>query len=246
MDSDDISLPQRLSKQVAFMEEHEEIGISGTWIEMFGNVKHKLKYPLSSDEIKVCLFWGTAFAHPSVIMRREAIQKYNLRYREEFLHAEDYGFWVEAAQYFEMGNIPEFLLKYRVTSGNVSNKYATIQANTAFNITLKNIKSLGVDIEPAFRELLQNKVFTAGKLDSIAEIRKIEAFLVQLKELNCQRKMYPEDAFNRSLNDKLYRVCVKSVKLGSEVINIFRNASLGGFKPISLEQAVRLFVKAYF
>ena len=35
MDSDDISMPQRFEKQVQYMDEHQEVGILGTWIDFF-------------------------------------------------------------------------------------------------------------------------------------------------------------------------------------------------------------------
>lgn len=246
MDADDISLPDRLEKQVAYMEKNKNIGISGTWIKIFGNNKNRTKYPITSNEIKACLFWGTTFAHPSVIMRREDILKNNLKYRIEYLHAEDYGFWVEAAQHFDMGNIPEFLLKYRASQGSISNKYKNVQEETVTNIILKNIESLGYSIEQEMRELLKTRVLTIGKLDNIKEIKKIEALLIGLKELNDKNGKYPEIHFNRYLAEKLYRICVKSAKLGPEVIKIYKNSPVGGYSYINLEKIAKLFIRSYF
>ena len=39
MDCDDISLPQRLEKQVQFMDANPEVGVCGTWLETFGRIK---------------------------------------------------------------------------------------------------------------------------------------------------------------------------------------------------------------
>ena len=39
MDQDDISLPDRLKKQVAFMDDNPGIGVCGTWLQTFGGIK---------------------------------------------------------------------------------------------------------------------------------------------------------------------------------------------------------------
>ena len=45
MDSDDICFPERLEKQVEFMEANPNIGISGAQLELFGRSKGQMNYP---------------------------------------------------------------------------------------------------------------------------------------------------------------------------------------------------------
>ena len=47
MDADDIALPERLAKQVDFLENHPEISVLGTELELFpnGRVVKRLQYP---------------------------------------------------------------------------------------------------------------------------------------------------------------------------------------------------------
>jgi glycosyltransferase involved in cell wall biosynthesis len=130
MDADDISLPDRIEKQINFMQKHPDIGISGGYIERFGNnVENKiLKYSTNIEINKVQLLFSPCVAHPSVIIRKSIIDNYNLHYESTYKNAEDYAFWVNAIAFTKISNIPEILLRYRVVSSSV-----TQQANKDFN-----------------------------------------------------------------------------------------------------------------
>lgn len=122
MDADDISLPQRIEEQVSFMEKHSEIGVCGTYIEVFGKSVngyiHRFKRnPLANN---ATLLFTTCFAHPSVIIRKSVIDQYHLFYEDVYRNAEDYGFWVELSKYTQFANINKVLLKYRILQGSVT------------------------------------------------------------------------------------------------------------------------------
>ena len=89
MDSDDISLPQRIDEQVAFMEKNPKIDVSGTSCKIIGT--HKIEYyPLSDNAIKAKLFYISGFAHPSVIIRKSSLPKGGYPIYE---HSEDLAMW---------------------------------------------------------------------------------------------------------------------------------------------------------
>jgi glycosyltransferase involved in cell wall biosynthesis len=123
MDADDIALPQRLQVQYDYMEAHPEVGICGSSVEAFFNTKEKsviLRFPQTDQLIKVFTFFQPPFSHPTVMMRREMLVKYNLSYPEKFLHAEDYALWVELLKYTKAYNIPRILLRYRIHEESVT------------------------------------------------------------------------------------------------------------------------------
>lgn len=85
MDADDIAHPERLGRQVAFMEEHPEIGVLGTrtrfettvekssGMAWFVNWQNAI---LTSHEHYVKRFVDAPLAHPTVIFRRELVEKF--------------------------------------------------------------------------------------------------------------------------------------------------------------------------
>lgn len=122
MDADDISLSERFEEQIKFMEENNDIGVCGTWVELFGENKKETLWKMSSidEELKTRLLFSVTFAHPSVMMRKELIDKYKLQYKEEYKHAEDYKFWLDFSQYTKFANIPQKLFRYRYLETSVS------------------------------------------------------------------------------------------------------------------------------
>ena len=75
MDADDISVASRLEEQVRFMDANPNIGVCGTWIETFGEVKKRYVsfFPSSDNALKVRLLFSVPFAHPSVMIRKKVI-----------------------------------------------------------------------------------------------------------------------------------------------------------------------------
>lgn len=122
MDSDDIALPERFIKQVEFMNENLNVGVSGTWLKTFGDeLKTRIeKYPSSCEEIKVKMLFSCPIAHPTAFIRKSLFVKYNLFYSEDYVHAEDYELWSRANKYFDFANIPESLVQYRCHKNQIS------------------------------------------------------------------------------------------------------------------------------
>lgn len=122
MDSDDISLPQRFAKQIKFMERHKNVGILGTFFHMFGDgvdrIEKKRRWPKLADMLAT-----SPVGHPTVMMRKSVMDKYNLRYDARYKHAEDYELWTRAIRYTKIANLKDVLLNYRWSEDNVSCKH---------------------------------------------------------------------------------------------------------------------------
>lgn len=115
MDHDDVSMPTRFEKQVAFLDSHPETGVVGTWYETFPKVKLKKK-PTQSGEIKAALFYSCPILHPSAMMRRSIGIFYDARYTP----SEDLALYCDLIEKTEFSNLPEVLFRYRGHEGNAS------------------------------------------------------------------------------------------------------------------------------
>ena len=132
MDADDISHPDRLKKQVDFMIQNPKVGVLGSWMKTIPRGKIHKK-PCSNEEIKASMFFNNPFAHPTVMLRKSVIE--NHRYDHNFLHIEDYEFWIRLASKMEMANLPEVLLEYRIHDLQISMENSRFQVEQ--NIRLK-------------------------------------------------------------------------------------------------------------
>lgn len=117
MDADDVMLPGRIEKQVEFMESHPEVMVCGGQIELIDGNGKKMrdrKYALDDARLKERMFLFSPFAHPAVIIRRDALAKVGL-YPENLKKVEDIKLWFLLAQVGGFANIPQNVLRYRVT-----------------------------------------------------------------------------------------------------------------------------------
>ena len=126
MDQDDIALPHRFERQLAWLK---EIGadISGSWVRRFGSPDKRVVRLRQTDEaIKMEMLFCSPFAHPAVMMRTTLLKQ--LRYNKACEKAEDYDLWVRAAEAgWKMTNVPEVLLLYRVHNAQISSRTANLQ-----------------------------------------------------------------------------------------------------------------------
>lgn len=120
MDSDDISLPERFAKQVAYLDEHPECGVLGTWVEVFPQTA--IWKPYAHFTYFDLLKWNPFIIHPTVMIRSNVIRQHNIRYDGRFEVAEDYDFWRQLLHVCEIHNLQEVLFKYRMDGNNISIK----------------------------------------------------------------------------------------------------------------------------
>lgn len=121
MDCDDISLPERLQKQIEFLDKNAEIAVVGTWVKIFNEKKGNQttwQCPIDSLSIKWNLLFHNPIPHSSVMFRKDIILS-NHGYSQEMLDVEDYDLWRRLASKVLLANLPSVLLFYRQHDSNI-------------------------------------------------------------------------------------------------------------------------------
>lgn len=115
MDSDDISLPNRLEVQVKYMEEHPDIDLCSCGMKMFGAKDDVWIRDADPEKVKVTALFFSPILHASSIWKKESFDKYGLRFRQEMVPAEDYDMWCRAlSKGLKLVNLPNVLYRYRI------------------------------------------------------------------------------------------------------------------------------------
>jgi len=116
MDADDIAMPDRFALQVRYLEAHSDVIAVGTAILEMDSDTDPLgieRFATDHEHIDgAMLRLKTGMAHPSVMMRREAVQSAG-GYRVDFEWVEDIDLWLRMAETGRLANLPEVLLCYR-------------------------------------------------------------------------------------------------------------------------------------
>jgi glycosyltransferase involved in cell wall biosynthesis len=127
MDADDISLPLRFEKQVAYLNAHPDCVCVGSYVQLISTDGEFLTTPPRQPDqaaIMEQLMQGKAefLSHPTIMMRRDAVEKAG-GYREQFRTAQDLDLYLRLVEIGELANVPEVLLHYRVHGQNVHRKH---------------------------------------------------------------------------------------------------------------------------
>lgn len=122
MDADDVSLPERFERQLAFLDAHPDVGLLGTGcheISAGGEILRTISPPGDDGAIRRALIQRNPFVHSSVMVRREALDRAGL-YDEALPVAQDYDLWVRMSRITRLANLPEPLVLRRLTPGMIS------------------------------------------------------------------------------------------------------------------------------
>nr|WP_136251687.1 glycosyltransferase [Ningiella ruwaisensis] len=132
MDSDDKSLPDRLSKQVLFFKRHPEISILGTSlveINEKGRIVGRRILPEKHESILKLLPRRCPINHPTVGIRMSVFEQ-GFRYRDDLRNTQDYYLWIDLmVEGFKFANLQETLLQFR----RVKNFYKRRGIKKSFN-----------------------------------------------------------------------------------------------------------------
>ena len=130
-DADDFSLPSRLEKQIAALEQHDSAVLSTCWVEdvtpegvvcgRHENLSHSVKLASGEDHPMMGIP-----AHGSVLMRRTAFEQAG-GYRECFYYAQDSDLWLRLSELGSFVVVPEVLYRRTLSADCISSRYRDAQ-----------------------------------------------------------------------------------------------------------------------
>jgi len=125
MDADDIAHPRRLEQQVAFLRRHPDVAVVGGAVRIIGAegavVSQRVSYPETDAAIKQVLQRANPLVHPTTLARRHLLLEVG-GYRPQLEGAEDLDLWLRLSERYQLANLPEVVLDYRIHGGQVSSR----------------------------------------------------------------------------------------------------------------------------
>ncbi|TNJ59765.1 glycosyltransferase, partial [Paenibacillus hemerocallicola] len=209
MDSDDISMPLRLEKQVAYLEQHSNIDIVGIKPKIFGEEEWEWKVETGPDFLKSCLLFFTPFVHPTIMIRASRLRQYKLKYNKEYLFTEDYDFFARASEFLAYENMDDpSLFHYRIHKKNATAVGGEKGIKLYRGVTQRLLEQCGLNFNENEIDLLCIHSFPKSKdADLILEhLSELDILLKQIFLNETARKKYGIQALFYTLHCRWMRV----------------------------------------
>lgn len=119
VDADDICMPTRFARQIAFMEANPALIASGSHLELFGDEHLLRRYPVGQARAGAELLFNNPVAQGASILRASVLREHGLRYSDDWPRiGEDWIYWSRLFMHGEFDNIDEALVRYRRSESN--------------------------------------------------------------------------------------------------------------------------------
>ena len=133
LDADDIALPDRVARQVAWLDQHPEVAVLGGAMVIIDSNERKLRvarYVTEPAELQKAVLHYSPIAHSTAMIRRSVFLDVG-GYRAAFDLAEDYDLWLRLSEVAQLANMAEVLVYYRSHPGQVSARFSRRLAGLA-------------------------------------------------------------------------------------------------------------------
>lgn len=143
-DCDDYAAPDRIEKQVSYLDEHRDVGLVGSFAYLFDEegVWGEMKFPV--EITKKDFLFCSPHQHGSVVFRKEVLLKADCyRVAKETRRTEDYDLFMRIHAFAKSANLPEFLYYFcedKNTLGRRKYRYRIDEAKVRY----RGFKSLGL------------------------------------------------------------------------------------------------------
>ena len=140
MDADDVSLPDRLARQVEFLESRPDIAACGCWmVELVdGRLRDVMRRP-TGEYLRQTSWRPIPLYTPC--LKTDVLRE--LRYRPEYAHAEDYDLQLRLCQSHRVDNVPAVLQQYRYHSAQQTNSWRTFREHfPSVDVALGDFRTL--------------------------------------------------------------------------------------------------------
>ena len=208
MDADDIAYPERLERQLQWMDHHPEVTILGSPVTYFRDTLGDLgiaKQPTDDKTIKATLFISFTLMHPSIMIRREELVKQGLNYNPEYRCSQDHALYLDCIRKgLKFANTEEPLLHMRAHGESISRARHDLQQECSQHARLRFLQSTGMADGCTEEEIAAYNTFASGEYpDSEHKVHVYEHFVEKIYKNPATSMYFDKDFLRRLMADKL-------------------------------------------
>lgn len=214
MDLDDVCVPERFEKQIAFMRDNPDVILCGTqimYIDENGDSPlgvRTTKFNVDPEEYRIYLLFANnpMIIHPTWMFNRRLLTNYNIRYKEQYKYSQDYAMLVSCADHARCAVIPDVLLHYRVHKKAASAMKKKAQRKYDYEIIQEQLDRLHLVLPEELKELHHRYLQKVKLYDT-----KMWKWLEDIIKANKKYQIYNQDKLQRIIYTRWFK---NQVKLG--------------------------------
>ncbi|WP_400190228.1 glycosyltransferase family 2 protein [Hymenobacter sp. B81] len=243
MDGDDLCHPERLARQVAFLDQHPEVNMVGSWAQNFGASKYCHHYPEQPADAQVLTLFTLPTANNAVMMHTSLFREQGMTYDASLRQSEDYDFFVRYIRQIRLHNLQEALVYYRIPESVHKKVILHERANVADDVRALLLREWNLRVTE--REMrVYNTISMHGRTLGDITLSEVEALLQKMLAHNQHTPLFDQAALRRGLGERWFEVCYTHPQPRLGGWRYYHQSPLAAFWQPSTTKRLRFFIKA--
>lgn len=190
LDADDIMLPERLAKQVAYMDGHADVGALGTWAMAFGTADNVITFPEEDKRTRGLMLFGMPVLYGACMLRRSVLESHAIRSPAGWRYpGEDRLFILQVGRHAQFANLQEVLLHYR--TGEQNQRHGRNAVDDMHHLYREVFHQLGFTVSAREIELQTLLHDLGGAPPTAVQVRALYRWLKKFKAMNRRLGLLP-------------------------------------------------------
>ena len=201
MDADDFSTSDRLQKQLDYFVSHPDIDLLGGGVVSFGDCSAFFSpaFGYTNEQAQCDLFFQSTLCHPSVMIRKSFLDKYNLHYDENVEKGQDYDMWERCSVYGKLAVMEDVVLYYRVHAAQITSTNRKDQDQTAQLVRIRRLNRIG--LKPTEDEY-KCHLMLLGLVDKSVDSNAVKAWMEKVCDANRKNPLVEDKVFTNNLHKR--------------------------------------------
>jgi glycosyltransferase involved in cell wall biosynthesis len=243
MDSDDICLPNRLSRQVQFLEKYPQINVVGSWMQNFGASQYLNKYPESPALARCATLFSLPVGNPSVMMRADLFLKEGMYYDEQLRQTEDFDFFARYAHQLVVATLPEALIHYRTYPDNFKKNVLKERGEVSHQVRENFLKAWGLSFSPEEARLHHALAHSDLSLAGEKDYQNYQKWLLKIYEYNLANPFFEDSVLKKYLAEKWFQFCYLNPLKRFGSLRSYQQSTLKEYYSIPLSLKIKFLIK---
>ncbi|MGI4824206.1 MAG: glycosyltransferase family 2 protein [Janthinobacterium lividum] len=243
MDGDDICYPERLAKQVAFLDQHPAVNVVGSFMQNFGGDTYLNRYPAAPADAQVLTLFTLPTGNPPMMLRASLFKEQGLRYDAKLRQTEDYDFCARYIRQLTIATIQEPLVQYRVPVRTQKHAILSERESVSDHVREQLLRTWGIPFTA--RELhVYNTIAMLERPSGDVTLAEAAAWLQKLVAYNEQQPLFEPAALRRGVGERWFEVCFTHQQPRLKGLAHYYRSPLASYWQPSARQRLSLAVRA--